>query len=426
MGKEVADFCIETLNGIHNISDINRPRIVLIPKVLHYCIDEAQSAFVPRRLITDNILAAYEVLHSMKKKWIGRERSFALKLDISKAYDREGLSTLLRMAATSGDLKGIQINGHAPLITHLFFADDSLIFEDATSDGARALKDNLEIYAHSSGQVINFDKSGVFFNSNVKQNCKEKKKAGRNGLHWCSWKALPKEEGGMGFRDLPKFNIALLAKQSWRLLENPGLLTAQLIRAKYCNGSNFLEASLGANPSLVCALKHPRPRDLNKWGLPPPNWVKINVDTGFSAARQHAASGFIIRNDEWLIMGSGFRTHNLVRSVVLAEATVVLHGLHFAPEMGFSNVILESDPKLVIQNLQSSKEDYSEIRPLTWDAKALTRNFSSCRFEFVARDGNSAAHAMAVEGLKRYEDFFWVEDARVTALEMADSDQRFN
>ncbi|KAH1031812.1 hypothetical protein J1N35_043986 [Gossypium stocksii] len=173
-------------------------------------------------------------------------------------------------------------------------------------------------------------------------------------------------------------------------------------------------------------LQHPRPRDLNKWVPTPPNWVKINVDTGFSAARQHAASGFIIRNDEWLIMGSGFRTHNLVRSVVLAEATVVLHGLQFAPEMGFSNVILESDSKLVIQNLQSSKEDYSEIRPLTWDAKALARNFSSYRFEFVARDGNSTAHAMAVEGLKRFEDFFWVEDAPETALEMADSDQRFN
>ncbi|XP_040942069.1 uncharacterized protein [Gossypium hirsutum] len=173
-------------------------------------------------------------------------------------------------------------------------------------------------------------------------------------------------------------------------------------------------------------LQHPRPRDLNKWVPPLPNWVKINVDTGFSAARQHAASGFIIRNDEWLIMGSGFKTHNLVRSVVLDEATVVLHGLQFAPEMGFSNVILESDSRLVIQNLQSSKEDYSEIRPLTWDAKALARNFSSCIFEFVARDWNSAAHAMAVEGLKRFEDFFWVEDAPVTALEMADSDQRFN
>ncbi|MBA0723188.1 hypothetical protein Golax_003795 [Gossypium laxum] len=36
----------------------------------------------------------------------------------------------------------------------------------------------------------------------------------------------------------------------------------------------------------------------------------------------------------------------LVRLVVLAEAMVVLHGLQFAPKMGFSNIILENDSKL--------------------------------------------------------------------------------
>lgn len=56
--------------------------------VLHYCIDEAQNAFVPGRLISDSILAAYEILHSVKNKRLGKLGSFALKLDMSKAYDR--------------------------------------------------------------------------------------------------------------------------------------------------------------------------------------------------------------------------------------------------------------------------------------------------------------------------------------------------
>lgn len=42
---------------------VNRFRLVL-----NKCIDHAQSAFVPGRLITDNILVAYEVLHTFQKK----------------------------------------------------------------------------------------------------------------------------------------------------------------------------------------------------------------------------------------------------------------------------------------------------------------------------------------------------------------------
>lgn len=51
-------------------------------------ITENQSAFVPARNITNNVLVAFEILHFMKKKNRGQEGEVALKLDISKAYDR--------------------------------------------------------------------------------------------------------------------------------------------------------------------------------------------------------------------------------------------------------------------------------------------------------------------------------------------------
>lgn len=47
-----------------------------------------QSAFIPKRLITDSALIAFEVFHTMKNNQSPHNNSFALKLDMSKAYDR--------------------------------------------------------------------------------------------------------------------------------------------------------------------------------------------------------------------------------------------------------------------------------------------------------------------------------------------------
>ena len=59
-----------------------------LKKVLSYIISEHQSAFIKGCLITDNILVAYETLHYMKNHNSGKSGYMALKLDMSKAYDR--------------------------------------------------------------------------------------------------------------------------------------------------------------------------------------------------------------------------------------------------------------------------------------------------------------------------------------------------
>ena len=58
-----------------------------LKQVLPYIVLPTQSAFVSGRLMTYNVLVAYEILHTMHAKKKGKKRTLALKLDISKVYD---------------------------------------------------------------------------------------------------------------------------------------------------------------------------------------------------------------------------------------------------------------------------------------------------------------------------------------------------
>ena len=121
VGDSVVSAVIEFLNSGYMPPGFNHTFIVLIPKIknpvkvsdfrpislcnviykiiakvlanrlkqiLPQIISPTQSTFVPRRSITDNVLVAYEALHTMQGRKKGKTGALALKLDVSKAYDR--------------------------------------------------------------------------------------------------------------------------------------------------------------------------------------------------------------------------------------------------------------------------------------------------------------------------------------------------
>lgn len=73
------------------------------------------------------------------------------------------------------------------------------------------------------------------------------------GIKWLSRdrKCGVKEDGGLGFRKLVDFNLAMLSKQAWRLIIESNPLVSSFMKARYYPESDFLNVSLGSNPSYL-------------------------------------------------------------------------------------------------------------------------------------------------------------------------------
>lgn len=85
----------------------------------------------------------------------------------------EGLSCLLKEVGPLHLSRGVRVGVHAPWISHLLFADDCIVFSEASRRGAERLHHVLEIYSRGSGQLVNKDKSAVFFSSNCDEDAKQ-------------------------------------------------------------------------------------------------------------------------------------------------------------------------------------------------------------------------------------------------------------
>ena len=92
----------------------------------------------------------------------------------------EGLNALLRQAAAGDDIHGFPLCRNGPKLTHLFFADNCLIFCRSTLEECAKIQELLAVYEAVSGQMINKEKTALFFSKNTDAQAQEAIKVALN------------------------------------------------------------------------------------------------------------------------------------------------------------------------------------------------------------------------------------------------------
>lgn len=77
----------------------------------------------------------------------------------------DGLSALINRKVMDGALQELHVCRAAPGISHLLFADDTLLFFKASQPQAQVVKEVLDAYAKGTGQLINPSKCSIMFNA---------------------------------------------------------------------------------------------------------------------------------------------------------------------------------------------------------------------------------------------------------------------
>ena len=85
----------------------------------------------------------------------------------------KGLSALIKKTVDCGQMGGVAVCRNGPKLSHLFFANDSLIFCRASLEECNALQRVLQVYKGASCQQLNQAKTSLFFSSNTRRQIQE-------------------------------------------------------------------------------------------------------------------------------------------------------------------------------------------------------------------------------------------------------------
>jgi ribonuclease HI len=146
------------------------------------------------------------------------------------------------------------------------------------------------------------------------------------------------------------------------------------------------------------------------WTNPPENWVKVHCDAALDKTRGLFGMGVVVWDSDWRLLAAKSLIRRGRVEPVVAEGMACYYDVNLCKAMGFLNIWLEGDAKLICDALNKRSSENSSYGHLIEDIGMVLLSFNQWKCTRICREGNEAAHILAREALflsgdRSWEDF---------------------
>lgn len=138
--------------------------------------------------------------------------------------------------------------------------------------------------------------------------------------------------------------------------------------------------------------------------------VCLFTDAAISAKMIRTGQGIVARNWNGKIMKAKAIVNQYKGEPSKEEALAIRNAMLMAKQVGWTKIIIHSDSKSVIDQINRSNEYEVSIATILEDVQDFTTHFESCRFVFIPRTENEISHALAQFAVKLVHDIEWEQD----------------
>ncbi|XP_071933020.1 uncharacterized protein [Coffea arabica] len=158
--------------------------------------------------------------------------------------------------------------------------------------------------------------------------------------------------------------------------------------------------------------------------MPREGVIRLYTDAAISAKGIRTGQGIIARN--WkgkLLKAKGVVTQG--RGIASKEeALAIRNALLMAKQQGWTQIIVHSDCKLVVEQINRSREYDFTIATILEDVQDLSTGFERCSFVFIPRTENEISHVLAHFPVKLVHDIEWEHDFPIWLVDLVKKDCR--